>query len=135
MNKKILFSTLGYTVATFALAAPWHFVLFHDVYARLGAYNLEKPIFVLGLVAILIQGFIIAYLFQFYRRGVKPFKEGLTFAMIMGLYMYTLSTVAFAAKTPVTSLPTWFGIQFAFHFLQFILAGVVLGLVFGKKQT
>jgi hypothetical protein len=131
--KKILLATLGYAIVTFALAVPWHFVLFHDVYAELGAYKLEQPIFALGMTAMLVQGVVIAYLFQFYHRGVRPFREGIGFAMIMGVYMYTLSTVAFAAKTPVTSLPTWFTVQFGFHFLQFLLAGVVLGFVYGKR--
>lgn len=135
MTKRILYGTLGYFILTFALGVTWHFVFFKDVYHSLGAYNREQPIFLFGIVAILGQGMILSYLFQFFYRGAAPIKEGLVFSWLMGLFMYTLTTIAFAAKTEVSSLPMWLAIQAAFHFFQFTVTGVLLGIIFGRSAS
>ena len=133
MIKKIILGTLGYIITSFIVAVTWHFALFPDVYARIGAYSRQEPIFALGILSMLIQGIILSYLFQFYHRGIRPIKEGIIFALIMGTFMVSLTAIAFAAKVEVSPLGTWFGVQIGFHLIQFILTGVILGVVFGKK--
>ncbi len=135
MSKKIVLGTLGYTIATFILGATWHFVLFKDLYHQLGAYSRQEPIIALGFSSMLIQGVILSFLFQYFHRGVKPITEGIQFALIMGAFMFTTTTIAFAAKSEVSSLGAWFTVQSAFHLIQFLTTGIILGLVFGRKAV
>ncbi len=135
MGKKIVLGTLGYTLATFMLGATWHFVLFKDLYHQLGVYSRQDPIIALGFSSMLIQGIILSFLFQYFHRGIRPITEGIRFALLMGAFMFTTTTIAFAAKSEVSSLGMWFSVQTGFHLIQFLAAGVILGLVFGKKLT
>lgn len=76
MGNKILLGTLGYSFSTFILGATWHFVLFQDLYHRLGAYNRQEIIIPLGLLSVLPQGVILSYLFQYMHRSVGPIRGG-----------------------------------------------------------
>lgn len=132
MRKGFWGATLGYVVVTMGLGMVWHFVWFHDVYHRLGIYNRPEPIIPLGLLSMLIQGPILAYLYPSYYRAGHPVSQGIKYGLLMGLYLYSVSTLANAAKILVTSLPLWLGIQALFHAIQFVLVGIIIGLAYGR---
>ena len=132
MNRKFLLATLLYAVVTMIHGFTWHFNFFPEVYVQLGIYNREPPIVPLGFSSMLIQGVILAYLYPRYYRGGKPVTEGIKFGLIMGLFLFSVSTLANAAKINVSSMSTWLAIQTAFHVIQFVLAGAGIGLVYGK---
>ena len=132
MRKEFWWAALGYIIVSMGLAMPWHFVWFHDLYHQLGIYNRQAPIIPLGMFSMLIQGFILAYLYPFFYKGGHPVTQGIKYGLLMGLYLYSVSTLANAAKIMVTSIPTWLGIQALFHAVQFVLAGALIGLAYGR---
>jgi len=123
---------LGYIIVSMVLAMPWHFVWFHDLYHQLGIYNRQEPIIPLGMLSMLIQGLILAYLYPFFYKTGHPIAQGIKYGLLMGLYMYSVSTLANAAKIMVASMPIWLGIQALFHTIQFVLAGALIGLAYGR---
>ena len=135
MTKKFIFATISYVVITFVLAAPWHFVLFPDLYENLGMYNKQEPIMALGMLAMLIQGLVLAFIYPRYYGGGKPIAEGIKFGLIMGVFLFSVSTLANAAKIQVSSVPTFISLQLAFHVIQFILVGIAIGLIYGNSST
>lgn len=54
--------------------------------------------------------------------------------LIIGLFLFSVSTLDNAAKIQGTSMAKWLLIQTAFYLLQFVVAGVLLGLVNRQKQ-
>jgi len=133
--KKFVSATLGYVVITMILGMSWHFIFFKDLYHRLGIYNRAEPIIPLGLLSMLIQGLILSYLYPFFQVGARPIPRGIAFSLIMGLFLFSVTTLANAAKISVSSMSTWLLVQSAFHLIQFILAGILLGLVYGENET
>ena len=131
--KKIVLATLAYAVVTMLIAAPWHFIFFKDLYHSFGIYNRAEPIVPLGFLTMLIQGVILAYIYPRYYKGGSHFKESIQFSLLMGLFLYTISTLANAAKIEVSPMGTWLAIQAAFHLLQFLACGFVLGFVYSRK--
>lgn len=131
--KKFVFATLIYLVFSMIHGLTWHFLFFKDLYDSLGIYNRVEPIIPLGLTSMLIQGIIIAYLYPFVFKGGSPVKEGLRFAFIMGLFLFSVSTLANGAKIQVTSMSQWVAVQSAFHVIQFTLTGIGIGFVYGKN--
>ena len=131
--KKFIFATLVYVIITMALAMPWHFIFFKDLYHNLGIYNREPLIIPLGLASVIIQGVVLAYFYPLFYKGGKPIWQGMKFGLIMGVFLFSVSTLANAAKIEVTSMSTWILIQTAFHAIQFILTGAGIGLVYGKN--
>ena len=133
MNKKSVLAAVIYIVISMALGMAWHFVIFKDMYHNLGIYNRAEPIIPLGLTSMVIQGIILAYLYPIFYRGGSPIGQGIKFGFIMGAYLFSISTLANAAKIQVSSMTTWLLIQTAFHGIQFLLAGMGIGLVYGKS--
>ncbi|MCC7375011.1 MAG: hypothetical protein IT581_10160 [Verrucomicrobiales bacterium] len=131
MNK-ILLAALAYVFISFALAAPWHLVWFKKLYEDLGMYNRAEPIIALGVGSMIVQGLVMALLYPRQYQGGHPVVEGLRFGLLMGLFLFSISTMANAAKIKVEPMPVFFGIQAVFHALQFAATGVAIGLVFGR---
>lgn len=61
--------------------------------------------------------------------------EVTAFSLIIGLFLFSVSTLANAAKIHVSSMMKWLLIQTAFHLLQFIVAGLLIGLVARQTRT
>jgi len=49
LNKKFMFSVVGYFVVTMAVVYPWHMLLFHDKYMAMGAFTRGEPIMPFGI--------------------------------------------------------------------------------------
>jgi hypothetical protein len=135
MNRKTLWATLGYLVVTFALGASWHFAFFPELYHGFGIYNRAEPIIPLGMASMLPQGLVMAVIYPRWYRGEAPLAAGVKFGLLMGLFLFSVSTLANAAKINVNGLGPFMLVQAAFHTLQFAAAGAVFGLIFGRLDT
>lgn len=131
--KKPILATLAYAVVTMLVAVPWHFVLFKDLYHSFGIYNRSEPIIPLGFLTMFIQGAVMAYIYPRYYKGGSHYKEAIQFSLLLGVFLYSVSTLANAAKIEVSSMSIWILIQFAFHLIQFLAGGVAFGFIFSRK--
>jgi hypothetical protein len=129
--RKFIVAALAYVGVSFILGFVWHLILFKDIYFGLGIYTREEPIFAFGVGAMVLQGLILAYLFPFSNRGTRPIMSGVGFGLIMGTFMWSVTVLAFAAKTNVASLSTFFTLGTAFHLIQFAVAGALIGWIHG----
>ena len=129
MNRRFLFCSLGYTLLCMVLGPLWYLALFKDTYHAYGIYNRADPIIPLGFLSMAIQGAILAAMFPRWLEARAPYASGLRFALLMGAFMYTLSTLAAAAKTEVHGLPPFMALQAAFHAIQFLGTGLIFGWV------
>ena len=132
MNKKFILSTLTFVIITFALAYPWHLVIFKDLYHEFGLYNKQDPVFAFGILAMLIQGVILAYFYPIFYRGGLPVKEGLKFGLIFAAFSISLIVISLAAKMEIHPLHLWFIVPTIFHLLQFGISGMVIGYIYGN---
>ncbi len=134
MTKKFVLAAVVYIVITMALGMAWHFVFFKELYDGLGIYNRAEPIIPLGFASMIIQGLVLAYFYPLFFRGGNPVGQGVKFGLLMGVFLFSVSTLANAAKIQVASMSTWLLIQIAFHAIQFLLAGVGIGLAYGRLR-
>jgi hypothetical protein len=132
MTKKILWATLGYILVSFALGASWHFAFFPKVYHEFGIYNRADPIIPLGLLSMIVQGVVMAVIYPRWYRGETPLAAGLKFGLLMGVFLFSVSTLANAAKIHVNGVGNFMVLQAVFHTLQFGLSGAVFGWAFGR---
>ena len=131
--RKFALAVLAYVGVSFLLGFTWHLILFKDAYHNLGIYTRENPIFALGVGSMVLQGLILAYLYPFFNRGPQPVLTGIRFGLLMGTYMWSVTVLAFAAKTNVNSLSSFFTLSTLFHLIQFIAAGALLGWIYGSN--
>ncbi len=133
--KRFALATLSYFVITLLWAYPWHIIWFHERYAELGAITRAEPIVPLGMVAIIIQGVVIAYLYPFYYRGGNPVLAGIKFSLIIGLMVYTVMGFATAAKIHIEPVSSFLAYHTVFQLIQFIATGAALGAIYGKTTA
>lgn len=132
--KKVTVATISYFVLTMAIAYPWHLVWFHDLYVNMGAFTRAEPVIPLGMLAITIQGIVIAYLYPFWYRGGMPVLGGIKFSLIIGLMVYSVMGFAMAAKIDINPISTFLIYNTIFQFIQFALTGAALGIIYGKNN-
>lgn len=134
METKTFLGAWGaYVLTTFVMGFVWHLLVFEELYRELAIFSrIDDPIVPLGFAAMVIQGFLLAYLYPRFSRWGEPWREGLRFGLLMGVFIASSAVLAEAAKQRVTSLPTWLIVETLYYLLQFALSGLVIALVYGR---
>ena len=119
----------AYLVPTFPIAFAWHLVLFEQSYHALGIYRAD-PIIPFGLASMIIQAGIFSWAFPrlFPRHRNSMLKSGLLFGLAAGLLSWSFTTLAVAAKHPMSSISDYVVLESAFTFLQFLIVGPLMAL-------
>ncbi len=132
--RKFSLTVLAFIVVSFAIQAISHFVINVEHYASVDFLR-TQPIFILGIVTMLIQGSLLAYLYPLFYRGGDPAREGLRFGLIMGAFLVAYIAIVEPAKYLVPSISSWFAVESIAGLIQFSIFGVTAGLIYGKNNT
>jgi hypothetical protein len=133
MNKRFIMAIVAYIALTFACAVTWHLVFFHDYYLSVGMR--KEPLMHLGVMSMLIQAFVLAYLYPFFYKGGEPVREGAKFGFFMGLFLASFAALADAGKFDLGSPLAWILHEGTITLIQFTLAGVMIGLIYGRVKA
>jgi hypothetical protein len=132
VSSKFWLAAASYLVLTFIIAAGWHLALFKNVYARLGAFSRPKPIIALGLLSMVLQALVVAYLYPLFYRGGTPLATGALFGLLLGVFMGSNAVLAEAGKAQISPLGTWIVLEGVYYLAQFTVVGAVIGVVYGQ---
>lgn len=135
MMLKSALAVLVYLVPSMLLAVPWHLMWFKQEYHDFGIYTRADPIIPLGLTTMLVQGIVMALIYPRWYRGGTPALEGIKFSLLIGLFLFSVSTVATIAKVEVTDPWRFVLLSGIFHTLQFTVTGAGIGLAFGRLDV
>ena len=119
---------LAFAVSTLGVQATSHFYINKAHYQAIEIFRPE-PIMELGLLAILLQGIILAYGFRALVRAGPPVLQGVKFSLAAGVFLASYIVLAEPAKTLVPDLGAYMRVEAGASFVQFALFGVLLGLV------
>ena len=128
MRRSIL-AVLAYLVPTFVTGFVWHLVLFHSLYQRLEIYR-PDPLIPLGFGSMLVQAVLFAWAYpRLFSTATKDWGRsaplaGLGFAALS----WSFTTLAVAAKHPMTSLPEYVALETGYTILQFLLVAPLMAL-------
>lgn len=132
MTKRYVLTVIGYIAITMGLGMGWYLFLFKDLYETLGIFNRRDPIIPLGFISMLMQGLVYAWLYPRLFRGLNPLTEGIRFSLLMETIIFSVSTVANAAKIHVAPMSTWMLYQTGFHLLHGLLIGLCLAFLYRR---
>jgi hypothetical protein len=118
---------LAYLVPTFILGYVWHLKLFAEYYHGLGIYR-PDVIIPFGFLSMLLQGAIFAAVYPRVIDTPGTLSGGMRFAAGAALLSWTFTTLAVAAKHPMTSVSGFVAIETGFTVVQFVLVGPLLAL-------
>jgi hypothetical protein len=117
----------AYLLPTFPIAYVWHLVLFASAYEALGIYR-PDPIIPFGFASMVIQGVIFSWAYPrlFPGRGRAILTRGLTYGVALAALSWSFTTLAVAAKNPMTSIPLYVQLETGFTLLQFAVVGPLI---------
>ena len=134
MSKKFWLGLAAYVIPTFALGYTWHLVLFAQQYQVLQIYR-PDIIIPFGLLSMFIQGAILSWLFpKIMSDGTNSswLLQGLKFGLLVGLFAWSYSTIAVAAKHVMTSVPLFLELETGFTVLHYAIVGPLIALVYRR---
>ncbi|RJQ47605.1 MAG: hypothetical protein C4534_00940 [Gaiellales bacterium] len=127
--KRHILSVLGYMAATFATQAASHFLLFQEHYAAVSMLR-PNPNFALGFASMIIQGTVLSIILA--RSEPKAMFDSVKLAWLFGVFLVSYIALAEAGKYTVPDIASWIGVEALAGFVQFSLAGVLIGLAHRK---
>ena len=133
MNIKLtLLGTLAYTLVTFPIAIVWHLLLFESQYQSFGYFEGE-PSIVLGLMAIVIQGFVLSLLFPRVGFAGSGLLRGLKYSLLIGLFFWTSHVLALVAKQNIDGMILFVAMESFYLLIQFGVFGLLIGLIYRNE--
>ena len=131
--KRFALGVLAYLVPTFALGFAWHLILFEDYYKALHIYR-DDIIVPFGFVAILLQATLFAWIYDkgFTARADSIAMRAVGYGLFGALLSWTFTTLAVAAKNPMSSVPDYLLIETAFTLVQWTLVAPLTVLAMGQ---
>jgi hypothetical protein len=127
--RRFWFGAAAYLLPTFPIAFVWHLVLFEPAYHTLQIYRAD-PIIPFGFASMIIQAVIFSWAFPRVFPGPRRsfVSDGLLYGMAIGLLSWSFTTLAVAAKHPMTSTSDFFLLETAFTAVQFVIVGPLIAL-------
>ena len=124
--KKVLIATFTGGIGMWAVAGIWHNLVMANLYQSVQKHDSIG----LFLIAYLILGLLMGYMYPFgYKRG-KPIWEGLRFGIVVGiLWVFPHGLVMAGAHGD--SMIYLFK-NAAWHMIEQGIGGIIIGLVYGK---
>jgi hypothetical protein len=117
----------AYLVPTFALGFVWHLKLFGTYYRDLGICR-PDVIVPFGFLSMLLQGTVFAFVYLRLMPDPDSLANAFVFSAGAALLSWTFTTVAVAAKHPMTSVPRFLAIETAFTAVQFLVVAPLFAL-------
>ena len=129
MGKRFWLGVASYIVPTFPLGYLWHLVVFAPSYQSLQVYR-SDVIIPLGLLSMFVQAAILSWLYPRVAENLGSgwLRRGLMFALGAGLFAWSLSTIAVAAKHVMASVPLYLALETAFTLVQYAIVGPLIAL-------
>lgn len=129
--KSLVLGTSAFVVATFATQAVSHFVVNVDHYAQVEHLR-EEPVFAFGVLAMAVEGAIMAFLYSRMVWSRRMMINALRFAWLMGAFLASYIAFAEAAKYSVPSMASWIAVELTAAAVQFTFFGILLHLSFRR---
>lgn len=133
LNKKCIYSVIGYMIASLIPAMIWHMFIFADKYEEMGASTRMEPIVEFGLFSMLIQAFAFSYFYPRYlafENLKSSFKTGIKFNLIMGSVVWSVMVFATAAKFDIDPVWDFVALGTCFQMIQYVCVGLTFGLIY-----
>jgi hypothetical protein len=131
MNSTFWLAFAAYVLPTFPLGYFWHLKTFKAKYDALGIYR-DDVIIPLGLSSMIIQGLFFAWVYPklFSTAPDQWLNSAMQFAAIFGVVAWSFLVLPVAAKNKMNSFTDFMKLETAFTAIQFIVAGLLIALVY-----
>lgn len=129
--KRLALATLAGGVGMWVLAGIWHELILAPFYAHATGATHEGTGII--LIAYLVLGVLMAYIYPLGYRGGRPVREGLRFGMVIGVLWVFPHELAMAGAH---GEPLAYVFQnAAWHLVEQGVGGIIIALIYGWGQA
>jgi hypothetical protein len=130
-NKFALASVVG-AVLFVVIGFVWNVSLFGPYLAELSAgVARPEPMVSVAILGEVLRAVLLAYIFPFGYQGGAPWKEGLRFGVLMGLFSAMLSLIYVGVLNFSSFAIFW--MDLAFFVIQGAIGGIGIALAYGMQ--
>lgn len=122
-------AVLAYVLPTFPLGYFWHLKTFAAQYEALEVYR-KDLIFPMGLLAMLLQGMIFAWIYPRLFDPADWLASALAFFGLFGLLSWSFQVLPVAAKHRMASVSRFVVLETGFVIVHFAVVAVLIALVY-----
>lgn len=127
-GRRLWLALAAYLVPSFPIAFVWHLMLFAPAYEALAIYR-DDMIVPFGFASMIVQGAVFAWVYpRLFGERSGALQSGLVYGLGLGLLSWTYTTLAVAAKHPMTSISDFMLLETGFTVLQFLVVGPLIAL-------
>lgn len=132
--KKLIYGTLFFILISFAAQSISHFGINADHYSTIPFMRTE-PIFILGILTMIIQGLSLSYLYNLFSKNDFTVKNGALFGLLITALFVSYPALVEPAKYVVPSVSSWILVEGMVGTFQYTIYGVALSLSFKKLKN
>lgn len=130
--KKILLGALAYFVSSFIVQGLLGFAVAGDYFSSIPAFR-DPPLVPLAMGQTVIAGIAFAILYPFTNFKGSALLRGLQFGLLIGLIMVPFIALDLPARFAIPSVAKWISIQGGLGMLHYAIAGILVGLIYGRN--
>lgn len=114
--------------------AVWHEMLFEEQYNEwvFGIERMEMPVLYF-VITHLMRAIVFVYVYHMLYKGGNPIVKGLKFGFLMGM-LTGLTVTSYYGDFEISS-PGWAVLEFAFSMTRALIAGLLIGIIIGQKDS
>ena len=130
--KKIALGTLAYFISSFVIQGILGFLIAGDYFLSIPILRIP-PTAYLALPQAIVAGIAFAILYPFTNFKGTPVLRGLKFGLLIGLILVSFIALDLPARFVIPSVGTWILVQGILGILHFAIAGILIGLIYGRS--
>jgi hypothetical protein len=129
--KKITMGTVAFFISSFVIQGLLGFVLGGDYFLSITIMR-PNPIAYLSMSSTIFAGIAIAILYPITNLSGTPLLRGLKFGFLTGVMMTPFVALDIPGRFMIPSESTWILLQGVLGLVHSSVAGILIGLIYGK---
>ena len=125
---------LAFVLVSFIVQGTSHFLVNSDHFTSIGFLRTE-PIMPMWLAVMVLQGVILSVSLAYLRPSGATIRDGLRVSISFGLFLAAYIALVEPSKYQVPSIPAWIGVEATASTVQFLVYGILLGLIHSKRTN
>jgi hypothetical protein len=128
---KITLGTLAYFISSFVIQGLLGFAFAGEYFSSIPILR-NPPIIYLALPQAMVTGIAFAILYPMTNFKGTPVLKGLKFGLLIGLIVVPLLALDLPARFMIPSVGTWILAQGILGMLHYAIAGILIGVIYGR---
>ena len=129
--KKIGFGALAFFISSFVIQGVLGFVFAGEYFSTISILR-NPPTLSLALPQTIVSGIAFALLYPTTNFAGSPVVSGLKFGLLIGFIMVPFIALDLPARFMIPAVGTWISIQGILGMLHYAIAGILIGLIYGR---